>query len=64
MTTIDVKLYPQQRSEEFLADHPVERWRCDILAEGGDHHGVGATAPEALMRAAQQWRAWELRRGA
>lgn len=54
-----IKTYLQDRSADWLKDHPRERWRCDIFpADGSDHHGIGATEAEALMNASMAYLKW------
>jgi hypothetical protein len=54
-----IKTYLQDRPADWLKDHPHERWRCDIfVTDGSDHHGIGATEPEALMNASMAYLRW------
>ena len=54
-----IKTYLQDRPADWLKDHPHERWRCDIfVTDGSDHHGIGATEPEALMNASMAYLKW------
>lgn len=54
-----VKVYRRPKdngTKEDLKRHP---YQCDIYASGGgDHHGVGVSPQQALLRAAAHWDAY------
>lgn len=60
--SLKIELYVQPRPVDWLRDNPEQKWRCDIYPGDfrTDHHGVGATEAEALLRAAQHWHQYEL----
>jgi hypothetical protein len=54
--TTKIRTYKQDRTRDYLRDHPQERWRCDIYPDdGSDYHGVGRTEAEALRNAFAHW---------
>lgn len=58
----EVKVTVYRRQMRAPDDEDVKRYpyQADIYpASGGDHHGVGVTADEALARAAMHWRGYE-----
>lgn len=40
--------------------HPQLKWQADIWLDGIDHHAIGETPAEALVRAARHWHAHEM----
>lgn len=50
-----IKTYLQDLPPDWIKRHPLEKWRCDIHADTGSHHGVGRTEAEAVFHAASHW---------
>lgn len=52
--------YPIVTFEHFRrGENDPEPHRAHIVCEHSDHHGLGATPSEALLRASMHWAAYE-----
>lgn len=55
MTSIQIAVHKRER----LPDDPLPAWQADVVGDGFDYHGAGATPNEALFRVAAYWDAIE-----
>lgn len=54
-----VKVYRRPKDSGTHEDLKRYPYQCDIyVSGGGDHHGVGSSPPQALLRAAAHWDAY------
>ena len=59
-----VTVYKREKRADNDADVDLHPWQASIIVldTGENHHGVGASASEALLNAALHWRKYDARR--
>lgn len=58
-----VTVYKREKRADKDPDVEQHPWQADIVLDTGEnHHGVGASASEAMLNAALHWRKYDARR--